>query len=134
MGKKGGSCDYETFRKRFFEVNKKLGLKQYLLPYFISGHPGCTLQDTAELALYLKKSGFVPDQVQDFYPTPGTLSTLMYRTGTDPRSGEKVHIPGEREKRLQRALIHFNKAENRPLVREALKKAGLGESYLYGEK
>ena len=134
MGKAG---NYESFRKRFFEVNKKLGLKQYLIPYFISGHPGCTLQDAAELALYLKKSGFVPDQVQDFYPTPGTLSTVMYHTGFDPRflasgAGKKIHVPGEREKRLQRALLHFNKKENRPLVREALKKAGLKESFLYG--
>ena len=116
MGKAG---DYETFHKRFSEVNKKLGLKQYLIPYFISGHPGCTLKDAAELALYLSKSGFVPDQTQDFYPTPGTLSTVMYHTGIDPRSGKKIHVPGEKEKRLQRALLHFNKEENQSLVREA---------------
>ena len=133
MGKVGS---YETFRKRFFEVNKKLGLKQYLIPYFVSGHPGCTLRDAAELALYLKSTGFVPDQTQDFYPTPGTLSTIMYHTGIDPRTlsfsgGEKIHVPGEREKRLQRALLHFNKKENRSLVREALKEAGLRESFLY---
>ena len=128
MGKTG---DYEKFRKRFFEVNKKLGLKQYLIPYFISGHPSSTLQDAAELALYLKKSGFVPDQVQDFYPTPGTLSTVMYHTGIDPRSGEKIHIPGEREKHLQRSLLHFNKKENRSLVIKALGEAGLTESYLF---
>ena len=102
MGKGG---DYEHFRKRFFEINKKLAKKQYLLPYLISGHPGCTLQDAEELARYLKKSGFIPEQVQDFYPTPGTLSTVMYHTGIDPRSGEKIHVPGEKERRQQRALL-----------------------------
>ena len=121
MGKGG---DYEHFRNRFFEVNKRLGLKQYLIPYFISGHPGCTLTEAIELALYLKKSGFIPDQVQDFYPTPGTLSTVMYHTGIDPRNGASVHVPGEREKRLQRALLQFNRKENSALVREALRKAG----------
>jgi len=124
MGKTG---DYEHFRKKFFEINDKLGLKQYLIPYFISGHPGCTLEEAIELALYLKKSGFVPDQVQDFYPTPGTLSTVMYHTGLDPRSGESIHVPGEREKRLQRALLHFNRKENSRLAREALKLAGREE-------
>ena len=71
----------------------------------MTGHPGCTLADAEELALYLKKTGFVPDQVQDFYPTPGTLSTVMYRTGLDPRSGENIYVPGEREKRLQRDML-----------------------------
>ena len=106
MGKTG---DYENFRKRFFEVNKKLGKKQYLIPYLISGHPGCSLEDAEELARYLKKSGFIPDQIQDFYPTPGTLSTVMYHTGLDPRSGEKIHVPGEREKHQQRALLQKHK-------------------------
>ena len=106
MGKTG---DYENFRKQFIEVNRRLGLKQYLIPYFISGHPGCDLQDATDLAAYLKKTGFVPDQSQDFYPTPGTLSTAMYHTGIDPRSGESIHVPGEREKHLQRALLQFNK-------------------------
>ena len=105
MGKTG---DYESFRKRFFEVNKRLGLRQYLIPYFISGHPGCTMEEAEELARYLKKTGFVPDQSQDFYPTPGSLSTVMYHTGLDPRNGEKIHIPGEREKRLQRAMLKTN--------------------------
>jgi uncharacterized radical SAM protein YgiQ len=103
MGKTG---DYERFRVRFFEVNKKTGLRQYLIPYFITGHPGCTMADAEALALYLKKSGFVPAQVQDFYPTPGTLSTVMYRTGLDPRTeGKSVYVPGGREKRLQKALL-----------------------------
>ncbi|MCL2602820.1 MAG: DUF3362 domain-containing protein, partial [Treponema sp.] len=121
MGKVG---DYEHFRSRFFEINKNLGLKQYLIPYFISGHPGCSLHEAIELALYLKQSGFVPDQVQDFYPTPGTLSTVMYHTGVDPRSGESVHVPGEREKRLQRALLQFNRKENAATVQQALRQAG----------
>ena len=102
MGKTG---DYESFRERFFEVNKKLGLKQYLIPYLITGHPGCTLKDAQELAHYLKKNGFVPDQVQDFYPTPGTLSTVMFHTGIDPRSGEPIYVPGEKEKHQQRAML-----------------------------
>jgi len=120
MGKSGG---YEHFRNKFFKVNEMLGLKQYLIPYFISGHPGSTLDEAIELALYLKKSGFIPDQVQDFYPTPGTLSTTMYHTGIDPRRGTKIHVPGEREKRLQRALLQFDRKENVKLVREALREA-----------
>jgi len=124
MGKTG---DYGHFRNRFFKINEMLHLKQYLIPYFISGHPGCTLEEAIELALYLKETGFIPDQVQDFYPTPGTLSTVMYHTGIDPRSGESIHIPPEREKHLQRALLQFNRKENRALVREALKQAGREE-------
>jgi radical SAM superfamily enzyme YgiQ (UPF0313 family) len=121
MGKAG---DYESFRRKFTDTNKKLGMKQYLLPYFISGHPGSSLEDAIELALYLKKSGFVPDQVQDFYPTPGTLSTTMYYTGLDPRTMEAIHVPKEREKKIQKALLHFDKKENNVLVKEALKLAG----------
>ena len=116
MGKSGA---YESFRIRFSEMNKKLGMKQYLIPYFISGHPGCTLADAEELADYLAQTGFVPDQGQDFYPTPGTLSTVMYHTGIDPRTGRAIYIPGEREKHLQRALLQFNKKENWRLVKEA---------------
>ena len=102
MGKTG---DYEYFRNWFSRINRNLGLKQYLIPYFISSHPGCTLEDAEELARYLKRTGFVPDQSQDFYPTPGTLSTAMYHTGIDPRSGETIHVPGEKERHLQRALL-----------------------------
>jgi uncharacterized radical SAM protein YgiQ len=118
-----GKGDHETylrFAREYREINRSLGSKQYLVPYFISGHPGSTLQDGIALALYLKKSRFIPNQVQDFYPTPGTLSTVMYRTGLDPRTMEPIFVPGEREKRLQRALVHFNKPENHSLVREAL--------------
>lgn len=111
------------FSKKYKETNERLGLKQYLIPYFISSHPGSTLEDAVELALFLKKSGFVPDQVQDFYPTPGTLSTCMYYTERDPFTGERVYVPKKlEEKRMQRALLHFNKSENSELVRKALKK------------
>ncbi|GHV69608.1 YgiQ family radical SAM protein [Spirochaetia bacterium] len=124
MGKNTGEA-YEQFRKDFADVNSRLGLKQYLIPYFISGHPGSTLEDAADLARYLKQTGFVPDQAQDFYPTPGTLSTVMYHTGLDPRTMEPIYAAkGEREKKLQKALLHFNHPENKTLVEEALKKTG----------
>jgi radical SAM superfamily enzyme YgiQ (UPF0313 family) len=124
-GPPAGKGSYEDFRLKYEEINKKEGLKQYLIPYFISGHPGSTLKEAVELALYLKKTRFIPDQVQDFYPTPGTLSTVMYHTGLDPRTMEAVYVPrGEREKRLQRSLLQFNRKPNRALVREALKEAG----------
>lgn len=112
-----------AFDKKYRETNERLGLKQYLIPYFISSHPGSTLEDAIELALFLKKSGFVPDQVQDFYPTPGTLSTCMYYTERDPFTGERVYVPKDlEEKKMQRALMHFNKPENRELVKKALQK------------
>ena len=112
------------FSKKYKEINDRLGLKQYLIPYFISSHPGSTLEDAIELALFLKKNGFVPDQVQDFYPTPGTLSTCMYYTELDPFTSEPVYVPKDmEEKKMQRALMHFNKPENRELVRKALQKA-----------
>ena len=113
-----------AFSKKYKETNERLGLKQYLIPYFISSHPGSTLEDAVELALFLKKNGFVPDQVQDFYPTPGTLSTCMYYTERDPFTGEKVYVPKDmEEKKMQRALMHFNKPENREIVKLALQKA-----------
>lgn len=116
---------FQAFVRKYKAINEKLGKKQYLIPYFISSHPGSTLDDAIELALYLKQSGFVPDQVQDFYPTPGTLATCMYYTGLDPFTMEPVYTAKTmEEKRMQRALLHFNKKENRPLVEKALKKAG----------
>ena len=116
---------FDRFAEEFFRLNRESGKKQFLIPYFISGHPGATLEDALELALYLKKFGFVPDQVQDFYPTPGTLSTAMWRTGLNPLDGSPVHIPrSTRERSLQRALLQFNKPENRALVREALTELG----------
>lgn len=114
-----------AFSEKYKKINAKLGKKQYLIPYLISSHPGSTLEDAVELAVFLKEYGFVPDQVQDFYPTPGTLSTCIYYTGTDPFTGEPVYVPKTpEEKKMQRALIHFNKPENRKTVREALVKAG----------
>ena len=123
MGKCAHSC-YEQFRKDFAAVNKRLGLKQYLLPYYISSHPGASLKEAAQLARYLKKTGFAPEQTQDFYPTPGTMSTVMYRTGLDPRTMKPLYIAkGDRERRIQRALLHFNDPENEKLVKAALKEA-----------
>ena len=113
------------FDKRYKTANKRLGKKQYLIPYLISSHPGSTLEDAVELAVFLKEYGFVPDQVQDFYPTPGTLSTCMYYTELDPLTMKPVYVAKNmEEKRMQRALLHYNKKENRDLVMKALKKAG----------
>ena len=105
MGKCPHAC-YEQFRKDYSELNKKLGLKQYLLPYVISAHPGAGMKEAEELAAYLKKTGFVPEQTQDFYPTPGTMSTVMYYTGLDPRTMKPIYsAKGEKERRMQRELL-----------------------------
>lgn len=119
---------YEDFSKEYERINKELGKKQYLVPYYIAGHPGADLSAAVDVALYLKKTGFVPDQVQDFYPTPGSLATCMYWTGLNPwkteadGSFEKVYVArGAHERKLQRALLQFNRRENMPLVKEALK-------------
>jgi len=119
---------YEEFSKEYEKINKELGKKQYLVPYYIAGHPGADLSAAVDVALYLKKTGFVPDQVQDFYPTPGSLATCMYWTGLNPwkteedGSFEKVYVArGAHERKLQRALLQFNRRENIPLVKEALK-------------
>ena len=125
---------YEDFAREYEKTNRDLGMKQYLVPYYIAGHPGAGLNEAIETALYLKKTGFVPDQVQDFYPTPGSLATAMYYTGFNPhREGadghlEKVYVArGGHERRLQRALLQFNKRENVNLVKEALRTAGKPE-------
>lgn len=116
---------FERFCKKYKQINEELGKKQYLIPYFISSHPGATLKDAVDLALYLKKTGFVPDQVQDFYPTPGTLATCMYYTEIDPFTMESVYVAKElQEKKMQRALLHFHKKENRTLVERALRQVG----------
>ncbi|MEE0742180.1 MAG: YgiQ family radical SAM protein [Emergencia sp.] len=113
------------FAEKYRKTNQKLGLKQYLIPYLISSHPGSRLADAVELALFLKEYGFVPDQVQDFYPTPGTLATCMYYTEKDPFTMKPVYVAKDlSEKKMQRALIHYNRPENRNTVRQALKKAG----------
>ena len=145
--------EYERFSKNFYEMNKKVSLKpnrnsekiwegsqksknrpgkslqqeksQYLVPYLMSSHPGSILEDGVELAIYCRNLGFNPEQVQDFYPTPSTVSTCMYYTGVDPRTMEKVAIPkSSREKELQRALIQYRNPANHKLVLEALKKVG----------
>ncbi len=118
---------YDAFRQAYARTNERLGMKQYTIPYFIAAHPGSTLDSAITLALHLKQEGFIPDQAQEFYPTPGTVATCMYYTGLDPRPGRSfapVYVPKGREKRLQRALLQFHKPENRELVREALEKAG----------
>ena len=116
---------YQQFRRRYFELTKSIGKEQYLVPYLMSSHPGSTLQDAVELAVCLKRDGYAPEQVQDFYPTPGTASTVMYYTGINPLSGKRVFVPTDyHEKQLQRALLQYNRPDNAPLVREALHKAG----------
>lgn len=116
---------FVEFAKRYQKMNQQLGLKQYLIPYLISSHPGSTLSDAVELALFLKEFGFVPDQVQDFYPTPATLATCMYYTEMDPFTMKPVYVAKDlEEKKMQRALIHYHKPENRQTVVKALKKAG----------
>jgi uncharacterized radical SAM protein YgiQ len=123
--RKPGKRVYEAFQTKYKKTNQELKMNQYLIPYYISSHPGCTLDDAIDLAAYLKESGFVPDQVQDFYPTPGTLATCMYYTEKDPFTLEPIYVAKKAEdKRMQRALLHFNKKENRTLVEKALKKAG----------
>lgn len=123
MRKPGGHV-FRDFTKKYFALNKELGKDQYLIPYFISSHPGARLEDAVLLAEYLHETGFVPDQVQDFYPTPGTLATAMYWCEKDPLTGEDVYVAKTmREKKMQRALLHFNKKENRQTVMEALHEA-----------
>ncbi len=125
---------FEAFKKKFFELSREAGLEQYLVPYLMSSHPGTTMNDAVEMALWLKKWGYSPEQVQDFYPTPGTVSTVMYYTGINPLTGKEVYVTTDyREKQLQRALLQFSRPENANLVREALKKAGREELIGYGE-
>ncbi len=116
---------YLEFAKRYFNYNKKLGKEQYLVPYLMSSHPGSTLKDAVELAVFLKKNKIRPEQVQDFYPTPGTVSTCMFYTGLDPYTLKEVYVArNEHDKALQRALLQYFNPKNRQLVIEALKKDG----------
>ena len=124
MGKPENSV-YEGFVKRYQRVNDKTGKKQFLVPYLMSSHPGSGLKEAVELAEYLRDLGYMPEQVQDFYPTPSTLSTCMYYTGLDPRTMEPVYVPvNPHEKAMQRALIQYRNPNNYELVKEALYKAG----------
>lgn len=133
MGKSGRDV-YVRFAERFRRVNERLGKKQYLVPYFMSSHPGASLSDAAELAAFLHEMGYRPRQVQDFIPTPGTLSTAMYHTGLHPLTGEAVYTAKTpHEKRLQRALLQYWKPEHQALVREALRAARREDLIGYGK-
>ena len=112
---------YNRFVDKYFALNKQYGMNQYLVPYLMSSHPGSTMKEAVELAEYIRDMGYNPEQVQDFYPTPSTLSTVMYYTGLDPRTMEKVYVPTDpHEKAMQRALIQYRDPKNYYLVREAL--------------
>jgi len=124
MGKSGRAV-YERFMRAFRQVNKQLGKEQYLVPYFMSSHPGCGLKEAVELAEFMRDMNYQPEQVQDFIPTPGSLSTAMYFTGLNPLTGEKIYIPRTpQEKTLQRALLQYRNPKNYHLVLEALRRAG----------
>ena len=123
MGKPKNAV-YNRFVEKYFALNQQYGMKQFLVPYLMSSHPGSTLQEAVKLAEYIRDMGYNPEQVQDFYPTPSTLSTVMYYTGLDPRTMEKVYVPTDpHEKAMQRALIQYRDPKNYYLVREALLKA-----------
>lgn len=112
---------YEKFKKKYKEINDKLGKKQFVVPYLMSSHPGSTMKEAIELAEYIKTMGHMPEQVQDFYPTPGSLSTTMYYTGINPITKEKVYVPKtQKEKSMQRALLQFQNPDNHSLVKKAL--------------
>ena len=124
MGKPGNQV-YQAFVKKYQKINRELGKDQYLVPYLMSSHPGSTLKEAVTLAEYLRDIGHMPEQVQDFYPTPSTISTCMYYTGVDPRDMKPVYVPkNPHEKAMQRALIQYRDPKNYDLVLEALHKAG----------
>ncbi|MCI7722662.1 MAG: YgiQ family radical SAM protein [Mediterraneibacter faecis] len=126
---------YEEFTRQFYKMNEKIGKEQYLVPYLMSSHPGSTLKEAVELAEYCRDLGYMPEQVQDFYPTPSTLSTCMYYTGVDPRTMQKVYVPkSPHEKAMQRALIQYRNPELYDLVIEALHKAGRPDLIGFGPK
>ena len=125
---------YEKFKGKYERLNQKYGKEQYLVPYLMSSHPGCTLDDAVRLAEWINRTGRQPEQVQDFYPTPGTLSTCMYYTGIDPRTMQPVYVPRDpHEKAMQRALMQWKRPEKRPLVREALHRTHREDLIGYGK-
>ena len=127
LEKMGKPCHavYLRFLEKYKKINEQEHMKQFVVPYLMSSHPGCTLRDAVTLAEYLRDTGHEPEQVQDFYPTPSTLSTVMYYTGLDPRTMEKVYVPkNPHEKAMQRALMQYRSPANYALVKEALVKAG----------
>ena len=130
---------YDRFVNKYFQINNKIDKKQFLVPYLMSSHPGSDLNAAIDLAEYIKQMGYTPEQVQDFYPTPGSLSTTMYYTGVNPVTGEEVYIPRtSEEKEMQRALIQFTVPKNHLKVKKALIKAhredliGNGKNCLIG--
>ena len=124
-----------TESENYEKVNKRTGKKQYVVPYFMSSHPGSTLKDAIELAEYIRDLGYMPEQVQDFYPTPSTISTCMYYTGLDPRTMEPIYVPkSSHEKAMQRALIQYREPRNYDLVKEALLKAGRNDLIGFDKK
>ncbi len=133
-----GKPDFEVYRKfrsKYFALTKEIGKEQYLVPYLMSSHPGSTLRDALELALCLKRDKYAPEQVQDFYPTPGTASTVMFKTGINPLDMKPVYVATDyHEKQLQRALLQYNRPENAPLVRKALKRLHREDLIGYGEE
>ena len=134
MGKPEHSV-YEKFTEEFRRMNDRLGKKQYLVPYLMSSHPGSTLKEAVKLAEYCRDLGYMPEQVQDFYPTPSTLSTCMYYTGLDPRTMQPVYVPkNPHEKAMQRALIQYRNPALYDLVLEALRRAGRMDLVGYGSK
>lgn len=134
MGKPENAV-YEAFKARYDRINRKVGKKQFVVPYLMSSHPGSTLKEAVELAVNLRDLGYMPEQVQDFYPTPSTISTCMYYTGVDPRTMKKVYTPvNPHEKAMQRALIQYKNPKNYELVKEALIKAGREDLIGFGEQ
>lgn len=134
MGKPENAV-YERFTHKYEEINKRLGLKQYLVPYLMSSHPGSTMKEAVKLAEYLRDLGYMPEQVQDFYPTPSTISTCMYYTGVDPRTMKPVYVPkNPHEKAMQRALIQYRNPKNYDLVMEALRIADRMDLVGFDEK
>ena len=134
MGKPGNEV-YEKFVQVYHKTNKFIGKKQFLVPYLMSSHPGSGLKEAVALAEYVRDLGYMPEQVQDYYPTPGTISTCMYYTGLDPRTMKPVYVPRTmKEKQMQRALIQYRNPENYELVREALIKAGREDLIGFDEK
>lgn len=134
MGKPSSKV-YQSFLKRYETINQKTGKKQYIVPYLMSSHPGSTLKEAIELAEYIRDLGYMPEQVQDFYPTPSTISTCMYYTGVNPLTMEKVYTPVTfHEKAMQRALIQYKKPENYELVKEALIKGNRSDLIGFDKK
>ena len=134
MGKPPNSV-YRRFLEKYRRLNQEMGKKQYVVPYLMSSHPGSTLKDAVALAEYLRDLGYMPEQVQDFYPNPTTISSAMYYTGLDPRTMKPVYVPtNPHEKAMQRALIQYRSPKNYALVKEALERAGREDLIGFGKE